>query len=38
MNLNEDKLYVKIIALNTVYNFVVEKFFIWSRLVKFQNL
>ena len=27
MNLNEDKLYVKIIALNMVYNFIVEKFF-----------
>ena len=27
MNLNEDKLYIKIIALDTVYNFVVEKFF-----------
>ena len=46
MNSNEDKLYVKIIALNTVYNFVVEKFFIWNHLVsenlilnlKFQNL
>ena len=37
MNSNEDKLYVKIIALDTVYNFVVEKFFIWSRLVS-QNL
>jgi len=36
MNLNEDKLYVKIIALDTVYNFVVD-FFIWSYLVS-QNL
>ena len=27
MNLNEDKDYVKIIALNTVYNFIVEKIF-----------
>ena len=43
---NEDKLYVKIIALNMVYNIIVEKFFIWSGLVfqililnfKFQNL
>jgi len=32
MNSNEDKIYVKIIALNIVYNFVVD-FFIWSRLV-----
>ena len=46
MNSNEDKLYIIIIALDTVYNFVVEKFFIWSHLVsqnlisnfKFQNL
>ena len=46
MNSNEDKFYSKIIALDTVYNFIVEKFFIWSRLVsqilisnlKFQNL
>ena len=37
MNSNEDKFYVKIIALDTVYNFIVEKFFIWSRLVS-QNL
>ena len=43
---NEDKLYVKIIALDTVYNSVAEKFVIWSRLVsqivilnfEFQNL
>ena len=32
MNSNENKVYVKIIAFNTVYNFVVE-----SRLVP-QNL
>ena len=46
MNSNEDKFYIKIIALDTVYNFIVEKFFIWSRLAsqnlilifKFQNL
>jgi len=46
MNSNEDKFYVKIIALDTVYSFVVKKFFIWSCLVsqnlilnfKFQNL
>jgi hypothetical protein len=25
MNLNEDKLYVKIVALDAIYNFVVEK-------------
>jgi hypothetical protein len=37
MNLNEDKFYIKVIALNTIYNFVVEKFFIWSYLVS-QNL
>jgi len=37
MNLNEDKLNIEIIALDIVYNFVVEKFFIWSHLVH-QNL
>ena len=26
MNSNEDKLYIKIIALDTIYNFVFEKF------------
>ena len=46
MNSNEDKLYIEVIVLNTVYNFVVKKFFIWNHLVsqnlilnfKFQNL
>ena len=28
MNLDEDKLYIKIVGLSTIYNFVVEKFFI----------
>jgi hypothetical protein len=28
---------MKVIVLNMIYNFVVEKFFIWSHLV-FQNL
>jgi hypothetical protein len=37
MNSNEDKLYIKVVALNVIYNFVVEEFFIWSRLVS-QNL
>ena len=27
MNLNKDKLYIKIIALGTIYNFVAEKDF-----------
>jgi hypothetical protein len=27
MNSNEDKLYIKVIVLNTIYNFVAEKFF-----------
>jgi hypothetical protein len=26
MNSNEDKLYIKVIALNATYNFVVEKY------------
>jgi len=33
MNSIEDKFYTKVIVLSTIYNFVVEKFFIWSRLV-----
>ena len=37
MNSNKNKLYVKIIALDTIYNFVVENVFIWSSLVS-QNL
>jgi hypothetical protein len=37
MNSNEDKIRFKVVALNTIYNFVVEKLFIWSRLVS-QNL
>jgi len=37
MKSNEDKLYIKVVALNAFYNFVVEKFFIWSCLVS-QNL
>jgi hypothetical protein len=37
MNSNEDKFYNKIIILNATYNFVVEKFFIWSHLMS-QNL
>ena len=28
MNSNEDKLYIKIVSLNVIYNFAVEKFFI----------
>ena len=32
MNLNEDKLYIKIIAFDGTYNFVVEKFLNWKCL------
>jgi hypothetical protein len=32
MNLNEDKLYIKIVALNVIYKFVVEKFKNWNCL------
>ena len=28
MNSNEDKLYIKIVALDAIYDFVVEKFLI----------
>ena len=31
MNSDEDKLLMKIVALDAIYNFVVE-FFIWNRL------
>jgi len=33
MNLDEEKFYIKVVALNAIYNFVVEKFFIWSHLM-----
>jgi len=26
MNSNENKLYIKVVALNTIYNFMVKKF------------
>jgi hypothetical protein len=32
MNSDEDKLYIKIIALGEIYNFVVEKFSNWNCL------
>jgi hypothetical protein len=32
MNLDEDKLYIKIVALNGIYNFVVDDFWIWKCL------
>ena len=32
MNSNEDKLYIKIVALDEIYNFVVEIFLIWNCL------
>jgi hypothetical protein len=31
-SLDEDKLYIKIIALDRIYNFVAEKFLNWNRL------
>ena len=37
MNSNKDKIYIKVVALNGIYNFLVEMFFIWSHLVS-QNL
>jgi len=30
MNSNEDKLYIKVVALNAVYNFVVENVFLFK--------
>ena len=32
MNLDGDKLYIKIVDLDEIYNFVVQTFFIWSHL------
>jgi hypothetical protein len=32
MNSDEDKLYIKIIALDEIYNFAVEKFMNWNGL------
>lgn len=32
MKLDEDELYMKIVYLDEIYNFVVQTFFIWSRL------
>jgi hypothetical protein len=37
MNSGEDKLYTKIIVLDTSYNFVVEKFLVWNSL-ELQNI
>jgi hypothetical protein len=31
MMLDEDELYIKIVALDEIYNFVVLSFFIWGR-------
>ena len=30
MNSDEDKIYIKILALSGIYNFVVDKFLIWN--------
>jgi len=38
MNSNEDKLYIKVVVLNTIYNFVVEFFYSKSFSVKKFNL
>ena len=32
MNLNGNKLYMKIVDLDEIYNFLVQTFFIWSNL------
>lgn len=37
MKLDDDELYMNIVALNMMYIFVVEKFFIWNFL-EFQNI
>jgi hypothetical protein len=30
MILNDDMMYTKVLVLNAIYNFIVNKFFIWS--------
>jgi hypothetical protein len=35
MNLDQDKLYIRIVALNIIYNFVVEIFFALFRVPKY---
>jgi hypothetical protein len=35
-NSDEEKCYIKIVALDAIYNFVVEKFFIWNCLESTQ--
>jgi len=37
MNSNEDKLYIKFLVNNAIYNFVVEKFLNWN-LLRSQNI
>jgi hypothetical protein len=37
MNLDEDKLYIKLVALDEIYNFVVEKF-LNSKCLGSQNI
>jgi hypothetical protein len=32
MNSDENKIYMKIVAFDEIYNFVVQTFFIWSHL------
>jgi len=32
MNLNKDKLYIKVVAFDVIYNFIVEKFMNWNYL------
>jgi hypothetical protein len=32
MNSDEDKFYIKIVAIDTIYNFIVDMFFIWKCL------
>jgi hypothetical protein len=33
MNSDEDKFYMKIVAFDEIYSFVVQNFFIWSNIV-----
>jgi hypothetical protein len=38
MNSNKDKFYIKIVALDLVYNFLVEMFYLNLKLFRVQNI
>jgi hypothetical protein len=40
MNSDEDKIYMKIVTFDKIYNFVIQNFFIWSlkKLIYYPDL